>query len=58
LKDYDYEDLDCEETVSVGGEDRIISNVSPIDRGHSLLLPSVDLCKPQVGPMVLHHAMT
>ena len=34
--------------VEVEEEDRIISNVSPIDRGHSLLLPAVNLCQPQV----------
>jgi hypothetical protein len=53
--DYDYEDLtddkdartSLKETRSTG-EDWIISNVSPIDLGHSLLLPSVNLCQPQV----------
>lgn len=55
LPDFDYEDVVTEEYIKnnadergTGGEDRIISNVSPIDLGHSLLLPSVDLCQPQV----------
>jgi hypothetical protein len=53
--DYDYEDLTDEKEARTGlketsstGEDWIISNVSPIDLGHSLLLPSVNLCQPQV----------
>jgi hypothetical protein len=58
--DYDYEDLTDEKYVKTGlketsstGEDWIISNVSPIDLGHSLLLPSVNLCQPQVKTSTL-----
>ncbi len=58
--DYDYEDLTDEKyartilkETSSTGEDWIISNVSPIDLGHSLLLPSVNLCQPQVSLSLL-----
>ena len=38
-----------EETAGGGGEDVIIINVSPIDRGHCLLVPQLDRCLPQVS---------